>query len=100
MSHEEHAEAAWRILASLPEADRDPVADECLCVPFWYYQSLRDQGLIAYPTRHGVTSLLRYQRARAALKNRKRRASHRRQGGLLVAGQYLTGETESVSRCS
>jgi hypothetical protein len=45
-----------------------------------FYQSLGGLGLIGYPTKYGVTSVLRYDRARAALKNRKTRAFHRRPG--------------------
>ena len=56
--------------------DRDAYDEEGLCRPFWYYLFLRDLGLITYPTRYGIESLLRCDRARAALKNRKRRACH------------------------
>jgi len=69
-----------RVPDSVPEADPDPFAEECLCCPFWHYQALRDLGLIVFPTRYGAKSLVRYDRAQTALKDRKSRAFHRRSG--------------------
>jgi hypothetical protein len=57
--------------ASVPAADLDPLAEECSCWPFWFYLALRDAGLIVFPAKYGVTSLLRYDRARTALTGRK-----------------------------
>ena len=59
-----------------------------------FYQSPGGLGLIFYPTKYGITSLLRYDRARAALKNRKTRAFHRRPGWGRPARGHLSTETE------
>jgi hypothetical protein len=72
--------SVYRAPATVPHAGPDPLAEECQCCPFWYYLALRDLGLIVFPAKYGVGSLLRYERARAALSRGRGRAGRRCRG--------------------